>query len=88
MPNFELVLGNHTETQEPITLVEITEGEFSGTLIDIEDVRVTADEQLQFTYNLYCYTGAKPDQARLDKTVEEIVYVILENIGDDDAVTD
>lgn len=88
MPNFELVLGRHPDTEEEITLVQITEGDFQGTLIDIEDVRVTAEQELQFTYNLYGYLGEKPNQEALDKVVEEIVYVILENIEqDEDAFT-
>ena len=88
MPKFELVLGRQEGNEEPLTLVEITEGEFTGVLIEIEDVRVTANAELEFTYNLYGYTGSKPDTDKLDKAVEEIVYVILDNIEEEDERTD
>jgi hypothetical protein len=79
MPNFELVPAT-LPSKEVITLVRITEGEFEGVLIDIDEVKVTAEQHLAFTYNLYSYPDEKPDTARLDAAVEEIVYVILENI--------
>ena len=84
MPKFDLVGGVNEQTGDALTLVRITEGEFSGVLIDIDEVKVTADQQLSFTYNLYEYAGEKPNMDRLDKVVEEIVYVVLENYQEDD----
>lgn len=80
MPKFDLVLGRSQDSADPITLVKIAEGEFSGVLLDIQEVKVTADQQLVFTYNLHEYTGNAPDMKKLDAVVEEIVYLILENM--------
>lgn len=68
MPAFNLVLGKAPDQEEPITLVQIAEGEFTGLLLEITHIDIDDENVLSFKYNIY-NDGREFDRGRLDEAV-------------------